>query len=180
MKKTTLILFTFLVITYNFQAQISFVDQATNLGLGTTCGTTYLGNGITFYDFDLDGWDDITLNTENGQPIRFFKNVNGSFNEIFPTIPAINYQTKQINWVDFDNDGDKDLFVTSDFNGNKLFENVGNLLFQDITIASGISTTNMSSYGATWGDYNNDGFLDVFISNRTSLCPIFYSAKTSV
>ena len=153
----------------NSYAQISFIDQATSLGLGTACGTTFLGNGVTFYDFDKDGWDDITLNTQNGEPIRFFKNVNGSFQEVTFSLPSINYQTKQINWVDFDNDGDKDLYVTSDTDGNRLLENDGNFDFQDITLTSGLSITNMYTYGASWGDFNNDGFLDVFISNRTNL-----------
>jgi len=168
MKRIILIVLNVIFI-FNIKAQISFVDQATNLGLGTTCGTTYLGNGVTFYDFDNDGWDDITLNTETGQSIRFFKNINGNFQELILNIPEINYQTKQVNWVDFDNDGDKDLFITSDTDGNRLFENIGNLVFQDITLAAGISAENMFSYGASWGDYNNDSFLDVFISNRTTL-----------
>ena len=68
MKRITLIIINVILI-FNINAQISFVDQATNLGLGSACGTTYLGNGITFYDFDNDGWDDITLNTESGQSI---------------------------------------------------------------------------------------------------------------
>ncbi|MFK5879202.1 MAG: FG-GAP-like repeat-containing protein [Flavobacteriaceae bacterium] len=157
-----------LVLIFNINAQISFTDQATSLGLGSSCGTTYLGNGVTFYDFDGDGWDDITINTEAGQSIRFFKNVNGVFQELSLSIPEINYQTKQLNWVDFDNDNDKDLFITSDTDGNKLFENIGGLVFQDITPTSGLATENMFSYGASWGDYNNDSFLDVFISNRTT------------
>ncbi|OUR94269.1 hypothetical protein A9Q87_01075 [Flavobacteriales bacterium 34_180_T64] len=167
MKKLLLIIVN-LVFIFKINAQISFEDQATSLGLGTACGVTYLGNGVTFYDFDKDGWDDITLNTETGQSIRFFKNVNGSFQELMLNIPDMNFQTKQINWVDYDNDGDKDLFITSDTDGNRLFENDGSFVFQDITLTSGLSTDNMFSYGASWGDYNNDGFLDVFISNRTT------------
>ena len=159
----------FMIGAVGLQAQINFNNQATDLGLGLTCGTTYLGNGVSFYDFDNDGWDDITLTTELGQELRFFKNNNGNFVEVFPDIPFFDYQTKQVNWVDFDNDGDKDLFVTSDYEGNRLFENTGNFTFQDITASCGIDMENMSSYGASWGDYNNDGFLDVFISNRTSL-----------
>lgn len=170
MKKIFLVTINFILI-FNMKAQISFVDQATNLGLGSACGTTYLGNGITFYDFDLDGWDDITLNTETGQSLRFFKNVNGIFQEVTLSIPQTNYQTKQLNWVDYDNDGDKDIFVTSDVSGNRLYENLGGLVFQDITSGSGLPISNMYSYGASWGDYNNDSYLDVFISNRTNTIP---------
>lgn len=156
------------VLIFKSDAQISFVDEATNLGVAATSGNSFLGNGIAFYDFDLDGWDDITLNTEAGQSIRFFKNVNGSFTEQTFSGAAISYQTKQVNWVDFDNDGDKDLFVTSDTNGNRLFEHIGDFNFQDITAVSNISSVNMFSYGASWGDINNDGFLDLFVSNRTN------------
>ncbi|WP_191858199.1 FG-GAP-like repeat-containing protein [Hanstruepera ponticola] len=168
MNRVYYILISSLFIAQTF-GQVSFSDQANALGLNLTCGTTYLGNGVTFYDFDNDGWDDITLNTEFGEEIRFFKNINGVFTEIFPNIPYFDYQTKQVNWVDIDNDGDKDLFVTSDYEGNRLFENIGDLNFQDITVAAGIDPENMFSYGASWGDYNNDGYLDVFISNRTAL-----------
>lgn len=168
MKKIILAVF-ISTLTLNTQAQVTFQNQATQLGLGLSCGTTYLGNGVSFYDYNGDGWDDITINTQDGEGLRFFKNVNGSFVEEFLGTNAITYQTKQTNWVDFDNDGDQDLFVTSDTNGLKLFENTGNLVLQDITVAAGFPTINMDSYGSSWGDYNNDGFLDVFVSNRTSL-----------
>lgn len=159
--------FVFLICSFfTLNAQINFEDQATLLGLGETCGITYLGNGISFYDYNQDGWDDITLTTELGQPVRFFKNINGLFTEEFLGVPNLTYQTKQVNWVDFDNDGDKDLFVTSDTNGVKLLENIGGLNFQDITSSAGFPDANMFTYGASWGDIDNDGWLDVFLSNR--------------
>lgn len=148
-------------------AQILFQDEAPNIGMNVSSGNTFLGNGLSLVDFDNDGWDDISLATGIYQGVRFFKNVNGSFVEQTFNLPNLNIQTRAVNWVDIDNDGDKDLFVTSDVSGNKLFENIGNLVFQEITQNSGMNTNNMFSYGASWGDYNNDSFLDVFISNRS-------------
>ncbi|OUR95096.1 hypothetical protein A9Q87_00710 [Flavobacteriales bacterium 34_180_T64] len=160
------------ILSYNVViSQITFKDQASIFGIAESCGSTFLGNGVSFYDFDQDGWDDITLNSQDGDDLRFFKNINGNFVEQFLNIASVNHQTKQVNWVDIDNDGDKDLFVTSDTDGNKLFENTGNLVFQDITSSSGMNTANTFSYGASWGDYNNDGYLDVFISNRSLTIP---------
>jgi hypothetical protein len=161
-----LFFYLFLSITVSTFSQLSFNNVSTDLGLGIPTGTTVWGNGVTFYDFDNDGWDDITLNTGVGTSVRFFKNNNGLFEELELISPPITYQTKQVNWVDIDNDGDKDLFVTSDTNGNRLFENTGNMNLIDITVSAGLPLVNRYTYGASWGDYNNDGYLDVYISNR--------------
>jgi hypothetical protein len=159
-----LILFFQYIITYS---QINFVDVASSLNINGTTGNTYLGNGISFVDFNNDGWDDLSINTGSGTNIKFFQNNQGQFTLVNFNLGPLSYQTKQINWVDIDNDGDKDLFITSDTNGNRLFENLGGMNFQNISVASGMNVMNMESYGASWGDYNNDGFLDVFISNRS-------------
>ena len=63
--------------------QIQFSEEAIVLGCGnSTYGTGTLGGGISFFDFDQDGWDDITLSSEDGQPLRFFKNNNGIITEV--------------------------------------------------------------------------------------------------
>lgn len=147
-------------------SQTNFVDRATNLGIGVSCGDVPIGNGITFYDYNDDGWDDITLATQAGDPIRFFKNVNGVFSEETLNIPENISQMKQVNWVDYDNDGHLDLFVTSNISGNKLYRNDGNFNFIDVTVSALLPENNIHTYGASWGDYNNDGYLDVFLSNR--------------
>ena len=146
--------------------QILFKEDATLFGIGVTCGTTYLGNGISFVDYDDDGWDDISITTANGLQPQFYKNNSGTFTADFLNLPNLNYQTKQINWVDFDNDGDKDLFITSDTNGNRLLENDGSFIFSDITISAGLPNANMFTFGSSWGDINNDGYLDIYVSNR--------------
>ena len=147
-------------------SQSNFVDRATDLGIGVSCGDVPIGNGISFYDYNSDGWDDVTLATQAGDPIRFFKNVNGVFQEETLNIPINTSQIKQINWVDYDNDGHIDLYATSNISGNKLYRNDGSFNFSDVTSESQLPTTNIFTYGASWGDYNNDGFLDVFLSNR--------------
>ncbi|MTE25346.1 FG-GAP-like repeat-containing protein [Winogradskyella ouciana] len=151
---------------YNLFAQISFNNFATEVGINVVCGNTYLGNGISFYDYDNDGWDDITIASADGDPIRFLKNINGSFVEQTLNIDQNNWQNRQVNWVDIDNDGDNDLFVTSDDTHVRLYENIGNMIMNDITNTSGMLIETFYVYGASWGDYNNDGFLDVFLSIR--------------
>jgi hypothetical protein len=165
-----IIYFLFLFLLYGFSlnlhAQVSFQDQATILGVGDSGGTIYLGGGISFCDFNNDGWDDITIATQSGDPLKIYKNNgNGTFSLETTLNPNNNSNQKQVVWVDFDNDGDKDLYITSDVSGNKLYRNDGTT-FADITSTSGLPTVNLFTYGASWGDYNNDGHLDVFISNR--------------
>lgn len=154
------------VVWLKGESQISFVNSAQELGISIACGNTYLGNGVSFFDYDNDGWDDITIASADGDPIRFLKNINGNFVEQTLNIPLNNWKNKQINWVDIDNDGDNDLFVTSDSSYNRLYENMGNMIMNDITQSCGMLTDVFYTYGASWGDYNNDGYLDVFLSIR--------------
>ena len=159
------------VFVNNLYGQVAFNNEAQELGIEVLCGNTLFGNGISFFDYDNDGWDDITIATANGDPIRFFKNINGNYVEQSLNISNNNWNNKQINWVDIDNDGDNDLFVTSDNQINRLFENLGNMVMTDITTSSGMLNEVLITYGASWGDYNNDGYLDVFLSNRDTLIP---------
>ncbi|WP_439152745.1 FG-GAP-like repeat-containing protein [Winogradskyella sp.] len=171
MIKNVFILIIFVFLSNTLKCQISYQNLASELGVDVVCGDTYLGNGISFFDYDNDGWDDISVSSASNFPLVFFKNINGNFVQQNLNIPENSHQTRQINWVDIDNDGDNDLFVTSDNSGNRLFENTGNMIMLEITQECGMLSEALNSFGASWGDYNNDGFLDVFISNRDTTIP---------
>ena len=96
------------LLSFVMSGQIQFSEKAIELGCGnSTYGTGSLGGGISFFDFDQDGWDDLTLSSEDGQPLRFFKNNNGLFMEVNLGINNT-FETKTVQWVDFDNAGDGD------------------------------------------------------------------------
>ncbi|WP_418510163.1 FG-GAP-like repeat-containing protein [Corallibacter sp.] len=151
----------------HLQAQTNFVDIAQASGVFINPGSLEYGSGISFCDFNNDGWDDITLGTDSGRQIEFFSNdQDGTFTREFFLTATPSAQDRQVIWVDYDNDGDKDLYIASDADGSRLYNNDGSLNFTDVTAAAGLPVSNIYNWGASWGDINNDGLLDVFISNR--------------
>jgi len=122
------------------------------------------GNGCSFVDFNLDGWDDATFSTTNG--VLFYENNQQcGFNEVDLGITVYG-ESKHPIWVDIDNDGDLDFFSSNFNNPCSLWLNAAEDGFTDISTSSGIlQTTLWLSNGVSWGDYNNDGFLDVYITN---------------
>jgi len=162
----------FLFFSFSLNAQILFEDEAQIRGLTNHTGTLPNGSGVSFIDYDDDGLDDITMPSGEGIPLRFYKNIGGFFIEEILITPQITYRTRSITWIDFDNDGDKDLFVASDTDGNRLFRNDGNNNFVDVTVSSGLFLDNVFTFGVSWGDVNNDGCLDFYMSNRIESSPI--------
>ena len=78
-------------------------------------------------------------------------------------------------WGDVDNDGDQDLFVSYRHASNKLYLNNGDGSLQDVSTTSGLSQSEFKSFGACFGDYNNDGHLDLFVSNYAA--PVMQTNK---
>lgn len=165
--KCTLSFIVFLAYLIDLRAQINFENQASLLGVTMSAGALEYGSGISFCDFNNDGWDDISLATEGGRQSEFFlNNQDGTYTRQNFTLASNNIQGRQIIWADYDNDGDKDLFIASNFNGNHLYNNDGSFGFTEVTAMAGLPTANIETWGASFGDINNDGFLDLFISNR--------------
>lgn len=161
-----LLFFIGILCYYNTYAQSYFENQSEALGANIQFEGYILGAGISFYDYNDDGLDDITLAAANGGDHIFLRNEGGYFVADDLDISNGGEQAKQVIWVDYDNDGDADFFSASDQSKCRLFRNDGDGVYVEVSEESGIPGTVFDFFGASWGDYNNDSFLDIFLSIR--------------
>jgi len=151
-----------LLLQFNAYCQ-QFTEAANSFGIDyTLISSDGWGAGVSFYDFDNDGLDDLTLVLENDF-VQLYRNTGSSF-EALPTFAFSSGKTRQAIWVDYDNDGLADLFVTTSGPGScKLYRNQADGSFIDVTLESGLFGLNTFNYGATFADYDKDGFLDLYL-----------------
>lgn len=103
-----------------------------------------------------------------GPPNRLLVNTgNGTF-QTSSAIPDIWMNTFQATWCDYDQDGDVDLYLSNDFAPDNLFRNNGNGGFDEIAKQAGGDPMRGYGMGASWGDYDNDGWQDLYVSNMYS------------
>lgn len=124
--------------------------------------TREYGSGVSFFDVNKDGFDDITF-PNYGDSILLLLSNGDSFT--LEKIVRSNGNSKMVLWTDFDNDGDYDLFVTYNEARLRLFRNNGDLNMQDVTGIYLPVLPNLKTYGISAGDFNNDGFLDYYVAN---------------
>jgi len=155
----------FTTSAYMMNVMSQFVDVSSDQILSTDHTGGFLGTGVSFADFNNDNIDDLTFGHHEGQ-IRFYQGDGVWFEEVQLNITNELNETKTVLWADIDNDGDQDFLITNRNASNKLWLNVGGMQFTDVTSSCGISTSSISkSYGASFGDYDNDGLIDLYICN---------------
>ena len=148
-----------------FAQQILFYDVAEVMGINHI--DSYIRGSVSFCDFDGDGYDDLTFSSNDGEPLYIYHNDITAFSDITNSLGLLDtLRTMNILWSDYDNDGDKDLFTSVDCNCSysRLYRNDGGV-FIDVTEDAGLTTRLGTSNAACWGDYNNDGWLDLYVTN---------------
>lgn len=140
-----------------------FLEKTDDYNLGFTTSTPFYigGGGASMVDFDQDGQDDLSYTKSNFPPgiLRYDEN-NFIPQENFS---SFNLMPKAIMWVDIDNDGDLDFFATSAEGSLDLFERGDDGSFIDRLDASGIDNDFREYISSTWGDYDLDGDLDLYL-----------------
>ncbi len=103
-----------------------------------------------------------------GPPNVLLRNLGSGKFEIVKDSPLRVFKnTYQTTWSDFDGDGKPDLYLANDFNKPTLFRNLGAGKFADVTEEMGMAEARFGM-GATWGDYDNDGRIDLYVSAMSS------------
>ncbi|MFQ5459315.1 MAG: FG-GAP repeat domain-containing protein, partial [Anaerolineae bacterium] len=135
---------------------------------------TQVGGGIAAGDYDGDGLPDLYVVSEGG-PSHLYRNLGDwrfedttaeSGVTLARAVDAGRWHTRYpmgATFLDYNNDGHLDLYVTAFAGANALLENDGDGTFTDVTAAAGVGYVGASTT-ATVADYDRDGYVDIFVA----------------
>lgn len=163
-----------------------FEDVTQVVGLGSTNS----GFSSTFVDIDNDGWLDLYIgrNGWNGPaPNALFRNLGGeSFENATESSGGHDLGDSFVHaWSDVDRDGDLDLYICNGITltgaTNRLLRNNGDGTFTDITIEAGLNEpSGTQTIGAAFGDYDKDGWPDLFVSGCYTYNRLYHNLGNGV
>ena len=157
-------------ILYHNNGDGTFTDVSAKAGIANPNGK---GLGVSFADYDGDGFTDIFVANDSVQCFLYHNNGNGTFSEV-GLLAGVGYNEDGkafagmgADFSDFDNDGRPDI-VATDLSNERymLFRNNGDGTFRDVTNASGLggATLAFSGWSTHLFDFDNDGWKDLFVA----------------
>ena len=142
----------------------SFSEVAGASGIGDARAT----RGAAWGDYDADGDPDLLVGFAPGAGsiLKLYRNDAGRFADVTPEagLARDSAAVRQLSWIDFDDDGDLDLFVALRNQPNALYRNDSGR-FTDIAASLGLADPR-KSVGAVWVDFDQDGNLDLYVANQ--------------
>ena len=126
------------------------------------------GCGVVVGDFDGDGYDDMYFLNQLGKNALYRNKQDGTFEDVTAKagVGLGDRVCVGATFADYDNSGRQSLYVTSTRGGNVLFRNKGDGTFKDVTEKVGLKQAiTTHSQTAIFFDYDNDGYLDLFVTN---------------
>jgi enediyne biosynthesis protein E4 len=177
---------------YHQNADGTFTDVTEKAGLTGIPQNRY-GMGVAVGDYDNDGFEDVYVTNYDGNTL-YHNNGNGTFSDVTKKAGvAAGGWSASAGFFDYDNDGNLDLFVTryvnwtfstnrycgekppglraychpDNYDGvtNILYHNNGDGTFTDVSAKAGVANPNGKGLGASFADYDGDGFTDIFVAN---------------
>lgn len=157
---------------YRNKGDGTFEEIAEKIGVADK--DKYFGLGVTFADYDNDGWLDLYVANDSSPNYLYKNNRDGTFSDVsFETGTSYSGAGEEqgsmgVSVADYNNDGFLDIFVTN-FEGeqNTLYRNLGNKGFLDVAAVAGVAQPGKPFVG--WGtsltDFDNDGWLDLLVVN---------------
>lgn len=151
----------FLTIVNATAQPVSF----SNVGGTTGVANSGFSIGGAWGDYDNDGHLDLYVWNIFSPNQLYHNSGNGSFTLGSGVLSDGSFSAGAA-WGDYDNDGDLDLYVANSDAANRLYRNDSNGSFSERAVSAGVAATtgSTSSNAGTWLDYNNDGFIDLYIA----------------
>ncbi len=141
-------------------------NNFTKITVGPAVNDPPLSRSVNWTDIDGDNDLDLFLTNEVNQNESIFRNDGGGTFVKLTGGPLLTNtgNTMSGSWGDMDNDGDLDVFLANDQSFNALFRNNGAFSFTKITTDTVVKTPSRS-FSSAWSDIDNDGDLDLFVTN---------------